>query len=135
MIESNIKATFKCDIAQVWNTVTSLTDYDWRSDISEIRILGEDKFAEYTKDGYETVFTITARDTYSKWEFDMNNTNMSGHWTGVFSKNGENTVIDFTESVKAKKFIMRPFIRSFLKKQQSQYVSDLKKALEMSENR
>ena len=40
------------------------------------------------------------------------------------------TEIDFTEDVQPKKIIMKPFVKSFLKKQQELYISDLKNALE-----
>ena len=39
------------------------------------------------------------------------------------------TEIDFTEQVTAKKIFMKPFIKSYLKKQQAQFVADLKKAV------
>lgn len=128
MTESSIRAVIPCNIKKVWGTVTSLTEYAWRSDIAELKILGCDKFAEYTRDGYETIFTVTASDTYKRWEFDMDNSNMKGHWTGIFSEDGGKTVLDFTEAVEAKKFIMRPFVKTYLRKQQSQYIKDLQKA-------
>ncbi len=56
--------------------------------------------------------------------------NMNGHWTGIFTSKDGQTEIDFTEDVCAKKVIMKPFVKGFLKKQQSQYVTDLRKALE-----
>ena len=59
----------------------------------------------------------------------MENDNMKGHWIGIFTSKDEQTEIDFTEDVVAKKFFMKPFVKGFLKKQQVQYVSDLKKAL------
>lgn len=65
-----------------------------------------------------------------RWEFDMENSNMKGHWIGVFSEENGKTEIDFTEDVIAKKMMMKPFVKSFLKKQQEQYITDLKKALE-----
>lgn len=55
---------------------------------------------------------------------------MKGHWIGVFSEENGKTEIDFTEDVIAKKMMMKPFVKSFLKKQQEQYITDLKKALE-----
>ena len=67
---------------------------------------------------------------YKRWEFDMDNTNMTGHWTGVFTSQGEETEIDFTEYVSAKKIFMKPFLKTYLKKQQAQFIMDLKKALE-----
>lgn len=129
MAISNIKAVFQQDIQKVWDKVTSLEDYTWRSDISKIEILNEQQFVEYTKEGYATTFTITVVEPYRCWEFDMENDNMKGHWTGVFTKKGKQTEIDFTESVVAKKLSMKFFVKPFLKKQQTLYVSDLKKAL------
>ena len=129
MAISNIKAVFQSDIQKTWETVTSLTEYAWRSDLSKIEIINENQFIEYTKEGYATTFTITEKEPYKHWAFDMENDNMKGHWVGVFTQKGEYTEIDFTEDVVAKKVFMKPFVKSYLKKQQSQYISDLKKAL------
>ena len=58
MAISNIKAVFRQDIQKVWETVTSLENYAWRSDLSKIEILNEKQFIEYTKEGYATTFTL-----------------------------------------------------------------------------
>lgn len=129
MAESKVKAVFRNDVQRVWNTVTSLEDYEWRSDLSRIEVINENQFVEYTKGGYATAFTITAVEPYHRWEFDMENDHMKGHWIGVFSERNGQTEIDFTEKVVAKRIFMRPFVKSYLKKQQTQYISDLKKAL------
>lgn len=130
MAVSNIRESFKCDIKKVWDTVTSLDKYQWRSDLSKIKILSDTQFVEYTKDGFATTFTITVSETYQRWEFDMENGNMKGHWIGLFKERDGITEIDFTEDVQPKKVIMKPFIKGFLKKQQRLYVSDLQKELE-----
>lgn len=129
MAISHVKASFHTDIQKVWQTVTSLEKYTWRSDLSKIEIVSDTQFIEYTKEGFATFFTVTLTEPFARWEFDMENENMKGHWVGIFSKNGEQTEIDFTEDVVSKKFLMKPFVKSFLKRQQAQYVSDLKKAL------
>lgn len=129
MAVSNIKATFESDMKRVWETVTSREDYAWRSDLSKIEVVDEKRFIEYTKEGYPTTFTITAEEPCKRWEFDMENDNMKGHWTGIFTQKGNNIEIDFTEDVTAKKIIMKPFVKAYLKKQQTQYIEDLKKAL------
>lgn len=129
MAVSNIKAVLSSDIENVWNIVTSLEDYQWRSDLSKIEVVSETEFVEYTKDGYATSFTITNVEPCRRLEFDMENTNMKGHWTGIFTEDNGKTEIDFTERVTAKKFFMKPFVKAFLKKQQESYVSDLRKAL------
>lgn len=130
MAVSNIKVLFQCDIKKVWDIVTSVEKYQWRSDLSKIEIINERQFIEYTKDGFATTFTITASEPCKLWEFDMENTNIKGHWTGVFTEKDGQTEIDFTENVTAKKLIIKPFVKTFLKKQQELYVSDLKKALQ-----
>ena len=129
MAISNMKATFESEVKKVWEIVTSLENYSWRSDLSKIEILNDKQFVEYTNEGYATTFTITVIELYQRWEFDMENDNIKGHWIGVFTQKGGQTEIDFTEDVTAKKFFMKPFVKSFLKKQQTQYISDLQKAL------
>lgn len=132
MAISNIKVLLQCDIQKVWETVVSLEDFEWRSDLSSIVIVDDSYFIEYTKDGYGTTFTITAKEPYRRYEFDMENGNMKGHWTGIFMKKGNETEIEFTEDVTAKKLFMKPFVKGYLKKQQELYISDLKKALRCS---
>lgn len=129
MAISNVKAVFDCEVEKVWDVVTSLENYSWRSDLSRIEILNEKQFVEYTKEGYATTFTVTARETCKRWEFDMLNDNMEGHWSGIFTSKNGRTEIDFTEDVTAKKVIMKPFVKAYLKKQQALYVADLEKAL------
>ena len=129
MAISNIKAAFPCKVEKVWNTVTSLENYQWRSDLSKIEVVNGTQFIEYTKDGYPTTFTITVCKPCERWEFDMDNSNMKGHWVGIFSEADGQTEIDFTEVVTAKKFYLKPFVKMYLKKQQALYVSDLRKAL------
>ncbi len=129
MAVSNIKVTFPCDIHIVWKVITDVAHSTWRSDVSRTEILNERQFVEYTKEGYATTFTTTVLEPFRQWEFEMENSNMKGHWTGVFKEKDGQTEIEFTEDVTAKKFWMRPFVRGFLKKQQKRYISDLRKAL------
>ncbi|MCM1251438.1 MAG: SRPBCC family protein [Clostridium sp.] len=131
MAASNIKATINSDIHKVWETVLAVDKYStWRSDLSKTETVNEKEFVEYTKEGYATMFTVTALEPYKRWEFDMENSNMRGHWIGIFISKGNETEIDFTEDVTVKKFFMKPFIKSYLKRQQAQFITDLKKALE-----
>ena len=51
-----------------------------------------------------------------RYEFDMENQNMKGHWTGLFNVTPDGTEIDFTEDVTAKKALMKPFVGAYLKK-------------------
>ena len=127
MTESTIKAVLPRDIKRVWDTVTSLDHYEWRGDLDRIEIQDDKTFIEHTKSGYSTVFTVTACIPMERWEFDMENSNMTGHWTGIFTAKGDETEIDFTEQVKAKKWLLKPFVKSYLRKQQTQFVADIMK--------
>lgn len=130
MATAYMKAEFKSEISKIWNVVTSCTEYAWRSDLSKIEVVEDGKkFIEYTKEGYPTEFTITVYEPYKRYEFDMNNDNMQGHWTGIFTESDGVVTIDFTEEVYAKKAIMKPFVGIYLKKQQASYLADLKKVL------
>lgn len=131
MALSRKKAVFRYNIQEVWDIVTSLEKYQWRSDLSKIEIIDERQFIEYTKDGYATTFTTTIIEPLGRWEFDMENSNMKGHWTGIFTSKGDKeTEVDFIEDVTAKKIIMKPFVKIFLRKQQELYINNLTKELE-----
>ena len=131
--KSEITATFKTDIKIVWDVVTNNNDYKWRSDIERIDIFDNgNTFIEYSPNGISTKFTITKKNLYNRYEFNLENKNFTGSWIGNFSeieKGG--TKIIFTENI----FIRNPVIRVLsylfmdLKKMQNTYVSDLKRKL------
>lgn len=132
MAVSNKKAMFSSDIHTVWSIITDVEHCAWRSDLSKTEVLNEKQFVEYTKEGYATTFTITVKEPYRRWEFDMENSNMKGHWTGILTEKDGQTEIDFTEDVTPKKWWMKPFVCGFLRKQQELYIFDLRKALEQA---
>ena len=130
MATSKIKAVFPYPVQTVWNIVTDLEGYQWRSDLSRVEVLSPQQFVEHTKDGFTTTFTVTVCQPCRRWEFDLENSNLSGHWTGEFTERDGQTEIAFTEDVTAKKLFLRPFVQSYLKKQQARYVADLRSACE-----
>ncbi len=128
MAVSNIKALIPGELQKVWELVLNTENYAaWRSDLSKTEVISDKQFIEYTKDGYPTTFTVTLVEPYRRWEFDMENSNMKGHWIGIFTAKADETEIDFTECVEAKKLLMKPFVKSYLKKQQIQFVADIMK--------
>lgn len=129
MAVCNIKTVLSADISKVWDVVTDVENYSWRSDLSRTELLGKNQFVEYTKEGYPTTFTITSSVPYERWEFDMENSNMKGHWVGIFTPKEGKTEIEFTENVTVKKIFLRPFIKRYLRRQQALFVADLEKAL------
>jgi len=130
MKKATVIARFHSSIETVWNIVTDNTAFDWRSDIVKIEVSDDgNRFTELTKDGFETDFTIVLKKPYERYEFDMKNKNMDGHWIGLFSKDGSGTKIEFTEEVEVANPIMNLFVKAYLKKQQATYITDLRKAM------
>ena len=110
MAVSNIKALIPDKLQKVWELVLDIENYGaWRSDLSKTEIISDKQFVEYTKDGYPTTFTVTLVEPYRRWEFDMENSNMTGHWIGVFTDKGNETEIDFMECVEAENMAAETF--------------------------
>lgn len=127
MIISTIHTLIPTNLQTVWNTVTSLNDYGWRSDLKNIEVHSSSSFTEYTNSNVPTLFTITLFKPFCRYEFDMKNENFIGHWTGVFRETANGTEIIFTETITIKKWWLRPFAKIYIKKQQHRYIADLKK--------
>ena len=126
MATSNMKVTILCPIEIVWDTVTNLNDFSWRSDLKAVKIIDEHNFIEIATNGIETYFRITECIKYQSWIFEIDNKNIKGTWIGKFYSKGDKTILDFTENVVSKKIIFKPFISLYLKRQQRIYFKDLK---------
>ena len=133
MAIANIKVTLLCPIEKVWDKVTDLNDFIWRSDLINIRIIDENTFVEISKDGIETYFKVIECIKNQSWSFEIENKNIKGTWTGKFYSHGDKTTLDFTENIMSKKIIFKPFVGSYLRKQQKLYFKDLKKVLNCEE--
>ena len=128
MKRARLTAHLNSDPQKVWDTVCDISRYGWRSDLREIRGNGE-RFVEVDRSGIETQFTVTRREPCRRYEFDLENRNLSGHWTGVFTGEGSGTGIEFTEEVSVKNPLMSLLAGFYLKKQQKTYLADLRRAL------
>nr|WP_317283957.1 hypothetical protein [uncultured Sellimonas sp.] len=64
MAKTNVKVTFLCTVEKVWNVVTDLSHYQWRSDIDSVKVIDSRHFLEVTKDGTQTRFTVTDKKEY-----------------------------------------------------------------------
>ena len=129
MIKSSVRVVLACDVRRVWETVTSLQNWAWRSDLTGLEVLDEGKFVEQAPNGAKTTFSVTGEEPCRLWAFDLENDMLRGHWRGLFLEKDGGTEIVFTESVAMKKRVPGLMIWLFLKKQQGRYIKDLKKAL------
>lgn len=121
---------FASSVDKIWQVITDNSNYAWRSDLSKIEVSdGGNSFVEYTKKGYPTEFTVTLRIPHERYEFDMKNGNMTGHWTGIFEKVNGRARVTFIEEVEVKGIIKKLLVGGYLRSQQKKYIADLKKAL------
>jgi len=125
-----MKKEFCCDGDKLWQVITDNQNYAWRSDLSRIEVMDDMHFVEYTKKNYPTYFTITSKEYLKEYRFHMENTNMKGEWIGKFETLGNGYILlDFTEEVEVKHFIMKLLVKPYLKSQQKRYIKDLEKEL------
>ena len=132
-MKSIMTVTLNCDVKTVWDVVTDNINTSWRSDLKETKVLSDKDFQEIDKEGIVTTFHITKQEPYDCYEFDLENDNMKGHWTGRFSILSDQQVeFELTEEVTMKKGWLKVFvtITSYLKRMQKHYISDLKKKIE-----
>ncbi|MGY3765402.1 polyketide cyclase [Vagococcus vulneris] len=129
---SKIEWEMGSNIKKVWETVTNLDDCDWRSDLSKIEKINEQKFIEHFKSGGQTTFVITDKEFCKKYCFDMENKFFIGTWTGIFIKlDTQKTKLIFSEELNIK----NPFIWALsflvmnLKRIQKEYMQDLERKL------
>ncbi len=130
MVKSNIKKEFNCDIEKIWNIITDNSNYAWRSDLSKIDVVDENHFIEYTKNNFPTYFTITSKQKFQEYKFDIKNINIKGKWIGIFKKLSDGRVeLDFTEEIEPNGFVMKVLAKPYLKKMQKRYIKDLERKL------
>ena len=129
MTNSIIKEVLPYDINKVWSVIRNIEAYpQWRSDVFNVEILDSTRFIEYGKNAFPTTFTflITKEEEPFLWEFDIDNANIHGHWIGMLHETENGTEVEFSEAISVKKIIFKPFVKAYLKKQQSRFMEDLK---------
>lgn len=117
------KAEFDTDISIVWSIITDNSNHEWRKDIQSIEIVDDRNFIETDIKGYQVHFTIIEKEVNKIYKFKINGENISGIWTGIFKEIDDNkTEVHFIEDVSTNNVIMKLFLKSYLKKQQSNYI-------------
>lgn len=125
------KVVLSADIQRVWELIASYGNYvSWRSDLKSVDGVTDNIFMETSKDNKRLMFYITQREPYSLLCFDMKNDVIQGHWTGKLSEADGKTILEMTEEAYTKKLLLKPVLNRYLKKQQSLFIEDLKRALD-----
>ena len=130
------KEVLPYDINTVWSVIRNIEAYpQWRSDVFNVEILDSTRFIEYGKNAFPTTFfLITKEEEPFLWEFDIDNANIHGHWIGMLHETENGTEVEFSEAISVKKIIFKPFVKAYLKKQQSRFMEDLKNIVQLENN-
>lgn len=129
MKKFQIKTTLPYDVQRVWDVVTSLDEWQWRSDLESIEKIGDNVFIEHSIEGVATVFTIDEVQVHKRYSFQLSNKNIKGKWYGLFQPCAQGCEICFVEELEALNGLAKLMLPMYVKKQQKTYLSDLKKAL------
>ena len=125
------KVVLSADIQRGWELIASYGNYvSWRSDLKSVDGVTDNIFMETSKDNKRLMFYITQREPYSLLCFDMKNDVIQGYWTGKLSEADGKTILEMTEEAYTKKLLLKPVLNRYLKKQQSLFIEDLKRALD-----
>ena len=121
---------------QVWQVVTDLTNWQWRSDLAECQIVDEHRFIEIPKKGKPIRFCTTRLDSLRSWEFQMDSPSLTGEWQGTFEpKEDGGCRVRFVEDVHFRnKLIPKWVAKRFLAAYQAQYFRDLQVELQSRYN-
>lgn len=126
MIKSIMKTNINSSKKELFEIITNNKEYSWRSDISKIETIDDNKFIEYSKNKFKTYFTITLKKEFDEYKFDLENSNLKGKWTGIFKEISKDiTELTLIEELKVNRYIMKLLAKPYLKRQQKRYIKDL----------
>lgn len=130
MIVVEEKILINCNPKEIYEIITNNEFYLWRSDLSEIKIVDDNHFIEYTNKKFPTFFTVVKKTKNKRYEVELNNNNLEGKFIIELFKSGNKTEFLIREELNisdSKKILLG---KVYLKKMQKKYINDLIKELE-----
>lgn len=119
---------FKSDVETVFKTVTNLLDCSWRSDLSKVEQVGDNKLIEYNRKQKETKICITDFRKNIQFDYNVENNNYRGHWSGQFAPLSDGGCRMFLTFDFEPQSMLGKFVR--VDKFEERYIEDLKKKLQ-----
>lgn len=117
---------------QIWQVVTDLMHWQWRSDLSACKIVDEQRFIEIPKNGQPIHFCTIRCEEPRIWEFQLNSPALTGTWRGTFTpKENGRSQVTFVEAVQLRhKLFPRWVAKRLLRAYQARYFRDLRAELQ-----
>ena len=104
-----------------------LKDCSWRSDLTRVEQIGDNRFIEYDRKQRETKIFVTDLRENIQFDYDVENNSYRGHWSGQFAPlpdGGCRMYLNFDFEPQS---ILGKFVR--VDKFEERYIEDLKKEL------
>ncbi|QMV84470.1 SRPBCC family protein [Corynebacterium hindlerae] len=117
---------------QIWQVITDLTNWKWRSDLADCELIDEHRFIEIPKKGKPIRFRTTCFEPPHIWEFQMDSPTLVGTWQGILEPTGRGSCqVRFVEDVHLRNKLLPKWIaKRFLVAYQTQYSRDLRAELQ-----
>lgn len=121
---------------QIWQVVTDLAKWQWRSDLSDCKVLDERRFIEFPKKGKPLHFCTTHFEEPHIWEFQIDSPALIGTWKGTFdATENDGCLVKFIEDVQPRQRLVPNWLaKRFLTAYQAQYFHDLRNELQSRYN-
>lgn len=127
------RVEFAAAPSEVWQIVTNLQDYAWRSDLQSLTVVEDGKaFVETNHRGLATMLRITELSPYRRYALSLENRRFTGDWLGVFrEKVGGGVTLQLRLRVRVRNPLLRVLAVFFwnLRKYQAAYLADLQRAV------
>lgn len=130
MIVVEKKVLINSSPKEIYEIITNNEFYLWRSDLSEVKIIDNKNFIEYTNKKFPTFFSIIKKTKNKKYEACMNNNNLEGKFIVELKQVENKTELIIREEVEIIDNKKKMLGKLFLKKMQKKYIDDLIKELE-----
>lgn len=126
----DMQVDFKSDVEKVFNAVSNIEDCSWRSDLSRVEKVDDNKFIEYDRKNRATKILITDCRQNIQFEYDVQTNNYLGHWSGQFAPLPDGGCRLFLVFYFEPNSVLGKFVR--VDRFEERYIEDLKKELQES---
>lgn len=120
------------DIFEVWDAITNNEDWQWRSDLKDVRIDDIYNYVEYKKNGDVVNIEVVKSLVQDEYAVKFHSSKYKGLWKcNFFSERNGNTRLEITQSIIIKNPIKNLFANIFLNinDDEKQFELDLKNKL------
>lgn len=122
-----MKIDFKSSVEDVFKIVSNIDDCSWRSDLSKVKKVDAHTYIEYNRKNHATKIKITDCRKNIQFEYDIQNYNYVGHWSGQFAPLKDGGCRMYLSFYFEPCSILGKFVN--VDKFEERYIEDLKKKL------